>query len=69
MEIKKEEYKESLNEEYLGIHEAAEILEISEEELAKRLKEFKPKEARYKRGVFAKYANTVSSASLGAVTS
>ncbi|WP_263408362.1 dihydroxy-acid dehydratase [Terriglobus tenax] len=44
-------------------------LEISEEELAKRLKEFKPKEARYKRGVFAKYANTVSSASLGAVTS
>lgn len=44
-------------------------LEISEEELANRLREFAPKEARYKRGVFAKYANTVSSASLGAVTS
>ncbi|WP_047489273.1 dihydroxy-acid dehydratase [Terriglobus sp. TAA 43] len=42
---------------------------ISEEELAKRKANFKRPEPRYKRGVFAKYANTVSSASLGAVTS
>ena len=33
MEIKKEEYQEHLNEDYLGVHEAAELLEISEEEL------------------------------------
>lgn len=42
---------------------------ISDEELAKRKANFKKPEPRYKRGVFAKYANTVSSASLGAVTS
>jgi dihydroxy-acid dehydratase len=42
---------------------------ISDEELAKRKANFKRPEPRYKRGVFAKYANTVSSASLGAVTS
>ena len=33
MEIKKEEYKEYLNEDYLSIPEAAALLEISEEEL------------------------------------
>ncbi len=44
-------------------------LEISNEELEARKKNFKAPEPRYKRGVFAKYANTVSSASLGAVTS
>ncbi|NUQ29774.1 MAG: dihydroxy-acid dehydratase [Acidobacteriaceae bacterium] len=44
-------------------------LEIGDEEMAARLKEFKAPEARYKRGVFAKYANSVSSASVGAVTS
>ena len=38
MEIKKEEYKESLNEDYLGIHEAAQILEVSEEELRALIK-------------------------------
>ena len=42
---------------------------ISDEELATRKAKFQKPEARYKRGVFAKYANTVSSASLGAVTS
>jgi dihydroxy-acid dehydratase len=42
---------------------------ISDEELAKRKANFKQPDPRYKRGVFAKYANTVSSASLGAVTS
>jgi dihydroxy-acid dehydratase len=43
-------------------------LEISDEELAERMKTFTAPEPRYKRGVFAKYANTVSSASIGAVT-
>ncbi|MEZ2345395.1 dihydroxy-acid dehydratase [Terriglobus sp. RCC_193] len=43
-------------------------VEISDEELAKRKAGFKEPEPRYKRGVFSKYANTVSSASLGAVT-
>ncbi len=43
-------------------------LEVPAEEIARRLKEVKHPEPRYKRGVFAKYANTVSSASLGAVT-
>jgi dihydroxy-acid dehydratase len=44
-------------------------LNITDEELAARLKDFKAPEPRFKRGVFAKYANTVSSASLGAITS
>ena len=44
-------------------------LNISDAELAARLKDFKAPAARYPRGVFAKYANTVSSASIGAVTS
>ena len=44
-------------------------VEISDEELAARKQNFKAPEPRYKRGVFAKYANTVSSASFGAVTS
>jgi dihydroxy-acid dehydratase len=43
-------------------------LDVPAEEIAKRLKSWKAPEARYKRGVFAKYANTVSSASEGAVT-
>jgi len=43
-------------------------LEVPAEEIAKRLKEVKQPEPRFKRGVFAKYANTVSSASEGAVT-
>ncbi len=43
-------------------------VEISDEELAARKQNFKAPESRYKRGVFAKYANTVSSASVGAVT-
>ena len=33
MEIKPEEYKEYLSEDYLSIHDAASMLEISEEEL------------------------------------
>ena len=43
-------------------------LEVPAEEIAARLKNFKAFEPRYKRGVFAKYANSVSSASEGAVT-
>lgn len=43
-------------------------VEISDEELAARLKGWKKPEAKFKRGVFAKYANSVSSASQGAVT-
>ena len=43
-------------------------LEVSAEEIARRLADFKAPEPRYRRGVFAKYANTVSSASEGAVT-
>jgi dihydroxy-acid dehydratase len=44
-------------------------LNITDEEMRSRLKSFKAPEPRFKRGVFAKYANTVSSASHGAVTS
>jgi dihydroxy-acid dehydratase len=43
-------------------------LNISDEEMKQRLENFKAPEPRFKRGVFAKYANTVSSASEGAVT-
>ncbi len=43
-------------------------LNISDEEMTTRLKDFRAPEPRYKRGVFAKYANSVSSASQGAVT-
>ena len=43
-------------------------LEISDEAFAERMKSFTAPEPRYKRGVFAKYANSVSSASIGAVT-
>jgi dihydroxy-acid dehydratase len=43
-------------------------LNVPEAEIAKRLASWKAPEPRYKRGVFAKYANSVSSASEGAVT-
>jgi dihydroxy-acid dehydratase len=43
-------------------------LNISDEEMTQRLAGFQPPAPRYKRGVFAKYVNTVSSASQGAVT-
>jgi dihydroxy-acid dehydratase len=43
-------------------------LEVPAEEIAERLRGWKAPEARYKRGVFAKYAASVSSASEGAVT-
>jgi len=43
-------------------------LEISEEEVARRKTAWKAPEPRYKSGVFAKYAASVSSASEGAIT-
>ncbi|HLI77094.1 MAG TPA: dihydroxy-acid dehydratase, partial [Acidobacteriaceae bacterium] len=43
-------------------------LNVSDEEIAARLESFAAPEARYKRGVFAKYAASVGSASHGAVT-
>jgi dihydroxy-acid dehydratase len=43
-------------------------LELSKREIAARLKAWKKPKPRYTRGVLAKYAATVSSASLGAVT-
>ena len=43
-------------------------LNVPAEEIAKRLETWKAPEPRFKRGVFAKYANSVSSASEGAIT-
>jgi dihydroxy-acid dehydratase len=43
-------------------------VEISEEEMARRLGEWEPRPAQFHAGVFAKYAALVSSASEGAVT-
>jgi dihydroxy-acid dehydratase len=43
-------------------------LNVSDDELARRRAEWKPPQPRYNRGVLAKYAKLVSSASLGAVT-
>ena len=42
---------------------------VTEKEITKRKKLWKPKEPKYKRGVLAKYAKLVNSASHGAVTS
>jgi dihydroxy-acid dehydratase len=43
-------------------------VELSDDELAARLRDWAPPEPRYESGVFAKYAHLVSSASEGAVT-
>ncbi|MFP5353481.1 MAG: dihydroxy-acid dehydratase [Actinomycetota bacterium] len=43
-------------------------LVVDDDEIAKRLADWTPRPPRYKTGVFAKYAATVSSASKGAVT-
>jgi dihydroxy-acid dehydratase len=43
-------------------------LNVADEEIAERLSKIKAPQPRYKRGVFAKYAASVSSASAGAVT-
>ena len=44
------------------------LVELSDEEIRKRLASWKPPEARYRTGVMAKYARQVSSAALGAIT-
>lgn len=44
-------------------------LQVSSQELTDRQKNWKKPEAKYKRGVLAKYINSVSSASFGAITS
>jgi dihydroxy-acid dehydratase len=44
-------------------------LEISDDELAARLREYRPLPPRFASGVMAKYARLVSSAAEGAVTS
>ena len=44
------------------------LLDVSEQELERRRQAWQPPAPRYRRGVLAKYARTVSSASLGAVT-
>jgi dihydroxy-acid dehydratase len=43
-------------------------VEVSDEVIQKRMKEWKPPQPRYPTGVFAKYAALVSSASQGAIT-
>ena len=43
-------------------------LEVDEAEIARRLEEWTPPPPRWERGVFAKYARSVSSASEGAIT-
>jgi dihydroxy-acid dehydratase len=43
-------------------------VELSDEEIRKRLASWKPPEARYRTGVMAKYARQVSSAAVGAIT-
>ena len=43
-------------------------VDLTDDELEARKAEWKPYEPRYTRGVLAKYAHTVTSASTGAVT-
>jgi dihydroxy-acid dehydratase len=43
-------------------------LEVSDDEIAARLAEWRAPEPKFKRGVMAKYARLVSSAAQGAVT-
>ena len=43
-------------------------VELSDDEIAARLKNWQPPAPRFERGVFRKYADTVSSAARGAVT-
>jgi dihydroxy-acid dehydratase len=44
-------------------------VDLTDEEIARRVEAYEPPEPRYRRGVMAKYAASVSSASRGAVTS
>lgn len=53
----------------IDVHERRIDLEVDEAELARRREGWEPNPPRYTRGVLAKYARTVSSASVGATTS
>ena len=44
-------------------------VDLTDDEIARRVEAYEPPEPRYRRGVMAKYAASVSSASEGAVTS
>ncbi|MGA8762222.1 MAG: dihydroxy-acid dehydratase [Candidatus Sulfotelmatobacter sp.] len=50
------------------VHDRVLEVEVSDEVLRQRMKEWKPPQPRYASGVFAKYAALVSSASQGAIT-
>lgn len=52
----------------IDVDKATLTLEVSEEELERRRRNWQPPAPRFKHGVFAKYASQVSSASEGAVT-
>ena len=52
----------------LDVEDRELAVRLSEEELARRRAEWRPLPPRYTRGVLAKYARMVSSASVGAVT-
>ena len=52
----------------IDVKSRALTLDVSAAEIKKRLKKWKPPKPRYTSGVMAKYAKTVASASLGAVT-
>ena len=52
----------------LDVEDRELAVRLSEAELAQRRAEWQPLPPRYTRGVLAKYARTVSSASVGAVT-
>ncbi len=52
----------------IDVEAGALTVELSDDELAARLADWRPPAARYESGVFAKYAAQVSSASEGAVT-
>jgi len=43
-------------------------VDLSDEEIARRVEAYEPPEPEFRTGVMAKYANSVSSAALGAVT-
>jgi dihydroxy-acid dehydratase len=43
-------------------------VDLADEEIARRVEAYEPPEPRYRRGVMAKYAASVSSAAQGAVT-
>jgi len=53
---------------HIDINKRQVNVEVSDEVLRRRAKEWKPRPPRYASGVFAKYAALVSSASEGAVT-